>query len=179
MQNNNQGQIAGFLLTGLGVLFLIPRVLPWGGALDWPIFIIAPGLLLFATIFMNKESTAVLSIPASIITMVGGILYAQNLTNHYESWSYTWTLILVAIGLGQVLQGHLQQNLSLQSSGKRTLSTGLVFFTAFAAFFEIFIFQTWQHSLMGRYALPLGLIIAGIYIFSKPSESPIQQTRET
>jgi hypothetical protein len=167
MQTDNQGQIAGILLVSLGLLFLIPRVLPWGGALDWPIFIIAPGLLLLAAIFTHKETLANLAVPATIITTVGGILYWQNLTNYYQSWSYVWTLILIAVGLGQVLQGTLQRSSALQAAGHYTATLGFILFVVFAAFFEILIFQTWQHSFMGRYLLPLGLILTGILWVSK------------
>lgn len=40
-------------------------------------------------------------VPACIVAGVGGLLYYQNMTGDWSSWSYTWTLIpgFVAVGL--------------------------------------------------------------------------------
>jgi membrane-bound ClpP family serine protease len=66
----------------------------------WPFLIIGCGALFFVAMFLSGKSAAWLAIPGSIIIVTGLILLAQNLTGYWESWSYAWTLIVIAVGLG-------------------------------------------------------------------------------
>ena len=38
-------------------------------------------------------------VPASIVTGIGGLLYWQNATGRWESWSYAWALIVASVGV--------------------------------------------------------------------------------
>jgi hypothetical protein len=134
------------------------------GAFAWPFFIIIPGLLLFAGMFLGGKSATGLAIPGSIVTTVGLILFVQNITDSFESWSYVWALIIVAVGVGRIIQGTRTEDKAALRDGSRVIAVGLALFAVFGIFFEFFIFRSWLDSLLGRYLLPALLIGAGVYL---------------
>jgi hypothetical protein len=86
----------------LGAFFLAwqirPDLIP---SADWPFIIIGFGLLfIIAAAFF---SVGPLAIPGAIIAGIGGILFYQNLTNDWESWTYLWTLIPGFVGVGLLI----------------------------------------------------------------------------
>ncbi|HSQ40568.1 MAG TPA: hypothetical protein VLM78_10465, partial [Anaerolineales bacterium] len=97
----------------------------------------------------------------SIITGVGGILYYQNMTNDFGSWSYMWTLIPGFVGVGTILTGllgeHTRRNIG---HGLRLLVTSAVLFLVFATFFG-------GLDILGEYGLPVVLILLGIYVLAR------------
>jgi hypothetical protein len=171
MVAKNQGQLLGALFIVLGLFFLLGRYLNLG-ALSWPLFVIIPGLLLFAGMVMGGKSAAGLALPGSIVTTVGLILFFQNATNTFESWSYVWALIIVAVGVGRIIQGIRTNERSPQREGSRLIALGLALFAAFGLFFELFIFHTWADTLLGRYLFPLLLIGGGGYLLTRRSNTP-------
>jgi hypothetical protein len=171
MVAKNQGQLLGALFIVLGLFFLLGRYLNLG-ALSWPLFVIIPGLLLFAGMVMGGKSAAGLALPGSIVTTVGLILFFQNATNTFESWSYVWALIIVAVGVGRIIQGIRTNERSPQREGSRLIALGLALFAAFGLFFELFIFHTWADTLLGRYLFPLFLIGGGAYLLTRRSNTP-------
>lgn len=38
--------------------------------------------------------------PGSVLTAIGGVLLYQNTFAHWESWAFSWTLIVAAAGIG-------------------------------------------------------------------------------
>jgi len=48
-----------------------------------------------------------MAIPACIVGGIGGLLYWQNSTGNWESWTYAWTLIPGFVGVGTILSGLL------------------------------------------------------------------------
>lgn len=152
-------------LIGLGSLFLLARIMNIDiGELAWPFFIIVPGLLFFAGAASGKSASA-LVIPGSIITMIGLILFFQNVTDRFETWAYAWALIPLASGVGQFIHGSMTGSDSLQEAGRKTANIGLALFIGFGAMFEVFIFHDFLDSFFARYILPLALIGAGAYLF--------------
>ena len=112
---------------------------------------------------MAKASAAPLAIPGTIVSTVGLILFYQNATGRFESWSYAWGLILAAVGVGIALTGSLQDNAKQQREGRQLASLGLALFAAFGLFFELFVFRGFAIGVW-RYLLPLVLIGGGLYL---------------
>jgi hypothetical protein len=155
--------VAGLILIGLGVLFLLGQFVQieiW--SFLWPLLIIGVGALFFGGMIIGGRAAGSLAIPGSIITTVGLILLVQNTFGHWETWSYAWTLILIGVGFGLWLRGTWEGERSTQQAGSRVMGIGLVFFLVFGAFFELgfgFGFG-WASGLVW----PLGLIAVGIYL---------------
>jgi hypothetical protein len=107
VKRNSGSLIAGTILIVLGLLSLAGQVFRgftfWGYL--WPFIIIAFGGLFFVGMFAGGKSLAGLAIPGSIICGLGIMMFLQNLTGYWESWSYSWTVILVLVGLGIFIMG--------------------------------------------------------------------------
>lgn len=150
----------GLGLMGLGLFFLIGTIL--GGVMDlmWPIFVLGPGLLLFYLVRAFGNKAAWLSVPATMISTVGLLLFYQNLTGHWESWAYAWSLIMpTALGIGVSIYGDLKKNDKTIERGEKLAKFGLGIFAVGAVFFELLLN-------LGGFAIPLAVlfVIAGIYL---------------
>ncbi len=162
-KRSNVGALTGgTILVVVGLLALVSQFFEgfnfWGTL--WPIIIIVAGLLFFVGMLAGGKSVAGLAIPGSIVTMIGLILFFQNLTNHYESWSYAWTLIIIAVGLGIWIMGAYTGEPGQSQRGKSLVRLGLILFIIFGAFFEM-IFRSFGWS---KYAFPVALILLGLYL---------------
>jgi apolipoprotein N-acyltransferase len=162
MQSNrsNVGAlIGGSILIGFGLLSLIPQVfrnLNWGFL--WPFTIIGAGALFFVAMFASGRSGAALAVPGSIIGGVGLVLLFQNLTQHWESMSYFWTVIVMFVGLGIYLMGWYGEDEQQKKAGGRVLKIGFILFLIFGAFFEMIF------SSFGNMIFPVLLILFGAYL---------------
>lgn len=131
--------IVGAILIVIGVLFLLaqffPRLIPnFDMSLQWPLIIVAVGGLLLASALFG---TAELAIPGSVIGGIGGILYVQNLTNNWASWSYVWALIPGFVGIGLLVAGTLgHERRKSWREGGRLLLVSAALFLVFGAFFS-------------------------------------------
>src|SRR5512145_2406270 len=131
----------GVLLILIGILMFAGqtlRWLNWGEA--WPLFIMGVGAAFFVAMVLGGRSTVALAIPGSIISMVGAILLAQNIFSAWETWSYAWALIIVAVGIGVTVQGIWSGQAKLRQEGFDTIRTGLVLFLVFGFLME-FVFS--------------------------------------
>jgi hypothetical protein len=164
----------GVLLVLIGALLLVFQTVPelrrW---LDmdnaWPLIVVGVGVgLLIFGLLINVPSMA---IPGTIVGGIGGILLWQNLTGHWESWSYMWALIPGFVGVGIVLSGVLSgEGLSEAiRSGIGPITTSLVLFAAFGTFFGAFIFKEpfWPVVL-----IVLGLVLVGFSWWRSPQDQP-------
>ena len=138
--NRNFGSlVGGVMLVVLGLLALGSQIFPqvnfWGTF--WPFIIIGVGALFFVGMFTRGKSGANMAIPASILTVIGLMMLVQNLTNHWESWAYGWTVILMGIGAGIYIAGRWSENAEQRANGIRVARTGLILFIIFGAFFEL------------------------------------------
>ena len=132
MNRNRRASIAGgILLILLGSFFLAREFYPdlfafW----DWPFIIVGMGalFLLWAAI----GGIGGLAVPASIMAGIGGILYYQNLTGDWDSWSYIWALIPGFVGVGILLSG------LIDGKFKASLDGGLTMIIISAILFFIF-----------------------------------------
>lgn len=99
----------GVVLILLGVLFLGFQMFGLPGWISpessWPLIVIGVGLVFMTMAVVAR--TPGLAIPACIVGGIGVILYYQNLTGDWESWSYIWSLIPGFVGVGIILAGLL------------------------------------------------------------------------
>ena len=164
---NNSGLVWGVLLIALGLMALLSQIFRpfdfWGTF--WPFIIIGVGAMFFAGMEAGGKSTAGLAIPGSIISVIGLMLFLQNITGHWESWSYGWTVILMSVGLGIFIMGAWNGNAEQRESGMKVLRIGAVLFILFGAFFEM-IFSS---SVLADYIFPIALIGLGLYLVFKRS----------
>lgn len=132
-EENKQNPVA-WVLIGIGLMILI------GGL--WPLFILLPGLaLIFAATQGGKSSTGLI-FPGAVIAGTGAILFVQNLTGHFESWAYAWTLYPVFVGLAMRYHGERTGKRDEVDTGKTMVKNALMAFAGFALFFELLIFQS-------------------------------------
>ena len=164
-QRNAGALVGGSLLIIFGLLALAGQLFRnfnfWNTF--WPFIIIGFGLLFFVGMFAGGRSVSGLAIPGSIITTIGLILFFQNVTNYWESWSYGWTVILMAVGLGIFIMGVWGQNASQRAAGLRVLRIGLIMFIIFGAFFEL-IFSAGAPFGLRSIIFPAALILLGVYL---------------
>ncbi|OJX39571.1 MAG: hypothetical protein BGO78_13780 [Chloroflexi bacterium 44-23] len=102
MEKKNKNLVWGFILILFGVFLLISEVIPGlRNLVGWPWIIMGAGALFL--IFALFTRTGGLAIPGAIVGGIGAILFYQNLTGNWESWSYIWALIPGFVGIGILL----------------------------------------------------------------------------
>lgn len=168
-RSNPGSLIAGAALIAVGLLALAGQLFRgfnfWGTI--WPLFIIGAGALFFVGMFSGGRSAAGLAIPGSILVAIGSMMFLQNLFDRWESWSYGWTVILIAVGVGIYIMGRYTDNPGQRSSGLSLIKVGTILLVVFAGFFEM-IFNDFAFS---RFIFPAALILLGIYLIFGRSRS--------
>jgi hypothetical protein len=161
MQQNRTNLVLGILLILIGGWLVVSRQVPavqdWlDNNFTWPMWTIGAGLLVFLIGLVTGSPG--MSVPASIIAGISGILYYQNETGDFASWSYMWTLIPGFVGLGTILAGllgeHTRRNIA---HGLNLVVISTVLFLVFATFFG-------GLSILGEYGVPVILILLGLYV---------------
>jgi hypothetical protein len=158
-RSNVGALIGGALLIGFGLLSLVSRVfvnLDWGFL--WPFIIIGLGALFFIAMFAIGKGGAAFAIPGSIVGGIGLVLLFQNITRHWESMSYFWTLIILFVGLGIYIMGWYGEDDNQRRSGAKLMRVGFILFVIFGAFFEM-IFSSFNSLIF-----PILLILLGLYL---------------
>ena len=127
-----------FLLIIVGAWYLAIEIFPGLKALaygsgTWPLQIIGLGLL-FAVVAILSWTPAFF-IPASIITGIGGLLYWQNSTGNWASWSYMWALIPGFVAFGLLLFGLFARKRGAYIAGLWNLFSSVILFGIFASAF--------------------------------------------
>jgi len=152
--------VLGLLLLIIGGWFLVQQLYPglriWEDlSFSWPWFVMGTGaFLLLLGLLVGAPGLAV---PATIVGGIGALLYWQNATGNWESWTYTWALIPGFVGLGIILSGLLEGKIRGALSGGGTLI--IISVILFAIFSSILGGQ----NLLGPY-WPVLLILLGIWI---------------
>lgn len=145
--------VGGIILILVGLFFLATQFLPEEVArfLDfgnqWPLILVGlGGIFMLGAILAQPE----LAIPGSIVGGLGVMMYYQNLTNSWESWSYAWTLILGFVGFGIFLMHTLQKKprQGLREGG-RLMVVSLVLFLFFGLMFSGFQGLLWPVGMIG------------------------------
>jgi len=164
MKQNRSNLFLGILLIVIGGWLVATRQVPdlqeWlDNNFTWPMWTIGAGLLILLIGLITGAPG--MAVPASIIAGVGGILYYQNATGDFSSWSYMWTLIPGFVGVGTILTGllgeHTRRNLG---HGLRLLATSAALFLVFATFFGEFNF-------LGEYGAAIILILLGVFVLAR------------
>jgi hypothetical protein len=158
-RSNAGALIGGGVLIAFGLLSLVGQVfrtVNW--SFLWPFAVIGIGALFFVAMLSGGKQAAGLAIPGSVVGGIGLVLLFQNLTRHWESMSYFWTLIILFVGLGVYLMGRYGGDEEQKRSGARVMKVGFILFIIFGAFFEM-IFSSFN-----GYIFPILLILLGGYL---------------
>lgn len=160
----------GLLLIVLGGAFLLARQAGLDlGSFGWPLFVVVPGIILFALAFaVGGRSGSGLAIAGGITTVTGLVLAFQNATGLWATWAYAWALVAPGgAGLGLLLYGLFTRQPDFVAAGRGMLLAGLGLFVGFAIFFEGIIGLSGNRLIPFDTALPLLLIgIGGLLVVS-------------
>jgi len=162
--------VLGILLVLVAAWLLINQVLPEWTAwfqlkFDWPVWIMLVGaaLLIIGLAAGNPD----MAIPACIVAGVGGILYYQNYSSDWDSWSYMWTLLPGLGGLGSFISAMISGNIKKEARNAiNTMFVSVVLFVVFATIFGgLNIFGPYKdYVLIGLlFVFGLWLILRGIF----------------
>jgi len=158
------GIVAGTILVIVGALFLIGRVVDiTAGPHAWPLWILVPGVaMLVGSLLIPSRAGLGLAIPGAIVTVVGLVLWVQEIYDLWETWAYAWALVApTAPGLGMLLYGLTRGDRQLVGDGLRTTLVGLGLFLGFALFFEGVIGLSGDRIAWFDDALPIAVIALG------------------
>ena len=158
-RSNAGALVGGALLIAFGLLALAGQVfrnVDWGSL--WPFTVIGFGALFFVAMFAGGKQAAAFAIPGSIVGGIGLVLLFQNITQHWESMSYFWTLIIVFVGAGIYIMGSYGGDMNQKQAGWRVMRVGFILFIIFGVFFEM-IFSSFSNILF-----PVLLILLGVYL---------------
>ena len=100
--------LIGVLLIVLGGAFLLARQAGIDvAAVGWPLFVIVPGIVIFALAFaVGGRAGSGFAIGGAITTVTGLVLAFQNATGLWATWAYAWALVAPGgAGLGLFLYG--------------------------------------------------------------------------
>lgn len=137
-QKRTQLVLGGFLIV-IGALILAWRLLGWNWDMyfSWPWIVIAvgAGLLLLGLLIGEPD----MAVPACIVGGIGGILYYQDNSGNWLSWSYAWALIPVFVGVGMILASVLGGKPSkAYREALEPITFGLTAFVIIGSFFNAF-----------------------------------------
>jgi hypothetical protein len=161
----NGKMVLGVGLIVIGGLMILGQIFNFRvGSLLWPFSIILPGGFLLMLGLSEKTNDEALSIIGSLISATGLLLLYQNVTGHWASWAYAWSLIApTSVGVGLWLFGKVKSRQSQIDSGKGVMRVGLIIFAVGAVFFELIIG-------ISRFGRGLGagiLVLVGIYMLAR------------
>ena len=128
---------SGLILILLGIFFLVKEIFPqFFGFFEWPFSIIGLGVIFILAAILSVRGG--LAVPGSILTGIGGILYAQNNFIGYSSWSYMWALIPGFVGIGILISGLIDGNIRhALGGGFSMILISLVMFFVFGGSFGL------------------------------------------
>ena len=159
-KRNRTTLVLGILLVLVGIYFVLVNAVPGFADLininfSWPVIVmlVGAGLLLLGLLVGAPE----MAVPAFIVGGIGGILYYQNVSGNWGSWSYMWALIPGFVGVGMLLAAVMgSRGQHTYREALRTILSSAVMFLVFGSFFGAF---AW----LGNY-WPLLLVGAGVIV---------------
>lgn len=127
----------GVVLILLGFIFLagqlFPNIWSWVTEFSWPLTVVGAGvILLLIGLLANAPGMAV---PACIVGGIGVLLWWQNRTSQWETWSYAWTLIPGFVGVGTIVMGLWERKWSDIRGGLWLILISAVMFAVLGSFF--------------------------------------------
>ena len=165
---DDAGLVFGLILIVVGGLLLAGRVLHidifgFLRHLFWPAYIIVPGILLFVLSFVVRSDGEGLAVVGSIVTAVGLLLFYQNATGHWNSWSYAWALVApTSFGVGLTIYGAIKGKQKKVKEGLEAAKIGAILFLVGVVFFELILGIGGLG--LGRLGWPVLLIGLGLYV---------------
>jgi hypothetical protein len=159
--------VLGLALVILGGLALIGRFLSIDLlGLGWPLFVLGPGLALFAAgVAVGGMGGLGLAIPGGIVSMIGVVLAFQSATGLWSTWAYAWALIAPGgVGLAFVLYGLFTGQPGLARNGIPILLTGIGLFIGFGLFFEGLLHLSGAALPLAEPLLAGSLIVLGVIV---------------
>jgi len=168
LRGKSPAVVIGAVMIIMGLLLFVGQLFGWSlSGLLWPLWIIVPGaaVLLFG-LTAKGDAGEPLCIVGSIITTVGLVLVAQNLTGLWASWAYAWALVgPTASGVGVWLHGVLKNHPDKTKEGGELIRVGLTLFVVAFVFFELVLGISGFG--LGRMALPVALIVLGLFFLAR------------
>ena len=161
----------GVLLVLLGVWFFAARQVPSLRAwlevqFEWPFYVIGAGALILVIGLITGAPA--MSIPACIVAGIGGILYYQNRSGDWESWSFLWALIPGFVGVGTIVMGLLGEDT------RRNLSHGVNLLVISAVLLLVFATLMRRLNVLGQFGPAALLVLLGLYIIVRSLLRPRQ-----
>src|SRR5439155_4736421 len=160
----------GVLLIVMGLIFLVATFVPQGfvsnvSQFGWPLLVIIPGVTVLA-LGITVRGVQGLCIPGSMLTILGIVLAVQNAFDLYATWAYAWALVAPGgTGVGMWLQGVVAASPELRANGLRVMTTGVLLFLGFGAFFEGLLHISGRDfGVAGQAFLPAVLILFGVLL---------------
>ena len=149
---------AGAAVVGLIALrVLLPPLFSWA--------LIVAGLGAMLLLSAVLAGVPGLAIPGAILGVLGAMLYGQNATGLWESWSYLWPLVSGSVGLGLVLANALGMGgRAVRRTGWALIGWHLVVAMVFAFFFAF-------NGLLIRF-WPLALVLVGLAVLVRALRTP-------
>ncbi|PKO13264.1 MAG: hypothetical protein CVU39_19835 [Chloroflexi bacterium HGW-Chloroflexi-10] len=162
MENRKTSYAWGIILVLFGGLLLANQLIPnLRISLDWPWIVMGVGAVFILLAIFTR--TGGLAIPGSIVGGIGAILYYQDLTGNWETWSFAWTLIPGFIGVGIALATLIspRENPDGWSSSITMLVISLITFILFGGslYFGLGNLVLWPILVIG---LGLFLLVKGL-----------------
>ena len=159
--------VLGLALVLIGGLALLGRALSIDIlGLGWPLFVLIPGVVLFAGgVAIGGRAGLGLAIPGGIVSMAGIVLAVQAATGLWATWAYAWALVAPGgVGLAFLVYGLITRQPDLARNGVPILLTGLGLFIAFGLFFEGVLHLSGDALPLAEPVLATGLIVLGAAI---------------
>jgi hypothetical protein len=170
--------LLGLALVVLGGLALLGRVIQIDLlGLGWPIFVLAPGIVMFiAGVAIGGRAGLGLAIPGGIVSMAGTVLAVQAATGLYGTWAYAWALVAPGgVGLALVLYGVLTRQADIARGGLPVLLTGIGLFVGFGLFFEGVLHMSGRSAnadlLFAAALVALGVVVVLYGLFARRGQS--------
>ncbi len=169
--SNRSALFLGGGLVLMGVVLLLGKILsiPFGDYL-WPFIFIIPGILVFLSALSSDSSSGEgLTILGAILTALGLIFLAQQVTGLWASWAYVWSLVApTSIGFAQMVYGTKKDRIPIIQSGKKLINLGMLMFVIGFMFFELIIgINGFGIRNFGLPVIPVMMVFVGILILSR------------
>jgi len=161
--------ILGGLLLVVGVLALAGQGLGFDAfEIGWPLFVIVPGLLMFAlAVGARGAAGSAIAVPAGIVTMVGIVLAVQNATDLWATWAYAWALVAPGgVGIGLIVYGLVTGQREFARAGLPIFGVGLALFLGFGLFFEGVLGLNGVAIAGAESLLAAGIVILGVVLLA-------------
>ena len=169
--SNRGALILGGGLLLMGIVLLLGRILsiPFGDYM-WPFIFIIPGVLVFLSALASDSSSGEgLTILGAILTSLGVIFLAQQVTGLWASWAYAWALVApTSIGVAQMVYGTRKDRDTIVKSGRKLIKLGLLMFAIGFVFFELIIgVNGFGISNLGLPVIPVVMVFVGAVILAR------------